>query len=274
MRLEDGAEVESVLYRGDTLCVSSQVGCGVRCPFCASGAHGVLRNLAAEELHAQHALVSARLAEEGAPPIVRLTVSGSGEPLHNDDAVRAFVAACHPRTPVSLTTSGAPLVRLARWIAPPPEGPFHNGLTVSVHAGTEATRARLVPKGPALEPLFALLAREVPRTSARRRKKLALAYLCLEGVNDGDDEIDAFVARARPLGLAVHLYAHNEVPGSTLRGVDRARYEAIYARMTAAGLRVRMSSRARLEANGGCGTLVALRAPSARSTRARRGSTG
>jgi 23S rRNA (adenine2503-C2)-methyltransferase len=261
VRLADGAEVESVLYRGDTLCVSSQVGCGVRCPFCASGAHGVARNLSVDELHAQHTLVASRLAAEGCAPIVRLTVSGSGEPLHNDDAVRAFVGACHPRTPVSVTTSGAPLARLAWWIAPPSDGPFHNGLTISVHAGTETTRARLVPKGPALEPLFALLAREVPRASGRRRKKLALAYLCLEGVNDGDDEIDAFVSRARPLGLTVHLYAHNAVPTSPLRGVTRARYEAIYARMRAAGLAVRMSAQARLEANGGCGTLVALRAP-------------
>jgi 23S rRNA (adenine2503-C2)-methyltransferase len=57
----------------------------------------------------------------------------------------------------------------------------------------------------------------------------------------------------------VHLYAYNPVPTSAHRGVSRARYEEIYARLTGAGLRVRMSSQARLEHNGGCGTLVALR---------------
>ncbi len=259
MRLErDGAEVESVLYRGDTLCVSSQVGCGVRCPFCASGARGVARNLDLSELEAQLARVDARLDEEGCGPVKRVTVSGSGEPLHNHDAVRAFVDGCRARAPASLTTSGAPLARLEEWLAPPPRGPLHNGLTISVHAGTEATRARLVPKGPSLDALFELLGRAVPAMSGRRRKKLALAYLCIEGDNDADDELDAFVARVRPLEVRVHLYAHNPVPTSTHRGVPRARYEQIYARLAAQGLAVRMSSRARLEPNGGCGTLVAL----------------
>lgn len=259
VRLADGAEVESVLYRGDTLCVSSQVGCGVRCPFCASGAGGVARSLSLEELVGQLEVVEALLRAEGGSPIARVTVSGSGEPLHNHIAVRAFVDAMRLRAPASLTTSGAPLARLEQWLAPPPEGPLHNGLTLSVHAGTEPTRARLVPKGPSLAALFEVLGRAVPRTSARRRKKLALAYLCLAGENDGDDEVDAFVARAAPLGLAVHLYAHNPVPTSGHRGVERARYEAIYERMRGRGLVVRMSSRARLEPNGGCGTLVALR---------------
>lgn len=253
VRLADGAVVESVLYRGDTLCVSSQVGCGVRCPFCASGADGVARNLRLEELFAQRDLVAA----ESGQPIKRVTVSGSGEPLHNHEAVAAFVDACRDATPASLTTTGAPLARLAEWLAP--GGPRHNGLTISVHAGTEAVRARLVPKGPALTPLFALLNDAIPRASHKRRKKIALAYLVIEGENDGDAELDAFASLARPLGLFVHLYAYNPVPTSAHRGVDRARYEAIYARLVARDLRVRMSSKARTEDNGGCGTLVALR---------------
>jgi 23S rRNA (adenine2503-C2)-methyltransferase len=254
VRLEaDGALVESVLYRGDTLCVSSQVGCGVRCPFCASGAQGVARNLSLEEMLAQRALAESRTGR----PLVRLTVSGSGEPLHNHDAVSALVERCRLACPASVTTTGSPLHHLARWLAP--DGPRHNGLTISVHAGTEAVRARMVPKGPALGPLFTLLAAALPEASARRRKKIALAYLAIAGENDQDEELDAFAARARPLGLFVHLYAYNPVPTSAHRGVSRARYEAIYARLTGAGLRVRMSSQARLEDNGGCGTLVALR---------------
>ncbi len=249
----DGAAIESVLYRGDTLCVSSQVGCGVRCPFCASGANGVARNLTLDELFAQRDLVAARSDR----PIDRITVSGAGEPLHNHEVVRAFVDACRDTSPTSVTTSGAPLTHLAEWLAP--TGPRHNGLTISVHAGTEAVRARLVPKGPALAPLFALLGDALPRASNKRKKKIALAYLVIEGDNDHDDELDAFAARARPLDLFVHLYAYNPVPTSAHRGVERARYEAIYARLVERGLRVRMSSKARTEDNGGCGTLVALR---------------
>jgi 23S rRNA (adenine2503-C2)-methyltransferase len=88
---------------------------------------------------------------------------------------------------------------------------------------------------------------------------VSLAYLVVSGLNDADGEIDAFLDRAVLLGRDVHLFAYNPVPTSAHAPVPRARYEAIYERMAATGLRVRMSSQARVEANGGCGTLVALR---------------
>lgn len=251
VRLDDGAEVEAVVYRGDTACLSTQVGCGVRCPFCASGANGLARSLGADEMMGVLVALEAR-----GHAIARVTLSGSGEPMHASEACADVVRRCHARrTPASLTTSGGP--KLRAWLdetAPP-----HNGITISVHAGSEAVRARLVPGGPALAPLFAMLEGRVPRLPRKRRKKIALAYLVIEGANDADEELDAFAERALPIGVAVHLYAHNAVPTSPLRGVGRARYEAIYARLVARGLVVRMSSQARLEANGGCGTLVALR---------------
>ncbi len=252
VRLDDGAEVEAVVYRGDTACLSTQVGCGVRCPFCASGAGGLSRSLGADEMMGLLATLEAQ-----GHAIRRVTLSGSGEPMHASDACAEVVRRCHARrTPASVTTSGGPLSRLSTWLAP--GAPPHNGITVSVHAGTEAVRARMVPGGPPLAGLFALLTEHVPTLPRKRRKKIALAYLLIEGANDGDAELDAFGDRAAPLGLAVHLYRHNAVPTSSLRGVPRARYEAIYARLAGRGLVVRMSSQARLEPNGGCGTLVAL----------------
>jgi len=254
VRLTDGAEVEAVVYRGNTACLSTQVGCGVRCPFCASGAKGLSRSLSADELMSVLSLL-----EANGHAIARVTLSGSGEPMHASEACAEVVRRCHARrTPASITTSGGPLPRMSTWLAD--DAPLHNGITISVHAGTEAVRAKMVPGGPPLAGLFELLAERVPKLPRKRRKKIALAYLVIEGGNDADEEIDAFAARARPVGAAVHLYAHNPVPTSTLRGVTRARYEAIYARLVAADLVVRMSSQARIEANGGCGTLVALRA--------------
>ena len=93
----------------------------------------------------------------------------------------------------------------------------------------------------------------------RRRRKTALAYLLMAGENDAPEELDEFCVRVAPLGLRVHLYDYNQLPDGRFRGVSREQYEASYARLRAAGLRVSMSSQARLEANGGCGTLVALR---------------
>ena len=259
VELADGAVVESVLYRGNSLCVSSQVGCAVGCPFCASGANGLSRNLEPGELQGQVEAVDAALEAAGVDlRVLRVTVSGVGEPLHNP-AVPAFIRWCRERsTPASITTSGGPLRRLSEWLGP--EAPHHNGISFSIHAGREPTRARTVPRGPALDPLFELLYERVPALSSSRRKKLALAYLLLSGVNDEDAEIDAFLDRVVPLGLKIHLYRYNPVPTSTQVQTSDTRYREIFARILASGLDVRRSSEARVEDNGGCGTLVALRA--------------
>lgn len=261
VRLRDGARVECVLYRGDTLCVSTQVGCAVSCPFCASGAQGFGRNLEPAELIGQiDAIVALGHRVE------RVTLSGVGEPLHNWAAALELMRSCRERRIApSLTTSGGPLTRLSEALHAP-----HNGLTISVHAGTEPVRAKLVPHAPPLAPLYDLLRNQIPTFTRRRRRKTALAYLVLAGDNDSDAEVDAFIARASPLGIAVHLYAYNPVAASGCARIEPGRYQAIYDRMRGAGLVTRMSSQARIEANGGCGTLVALRpaAPSRTSSAA------
>jgi 23S rRNA (adenine2503-C2)-methyltransferase len=250
LRLRDDSQVEAVLYRGDSLCISSQVGCAVGCPFCASGAKGFGRNLSLDEMHAQVASVRARGAE-----VARVTISGVGEPLHNHGVVGQFIRESHAAgTPVSLTSSGGPLNRLREAFTWP-----HRGLSLSIHAGTQSARAKAVPRGPALEPLFATLAELLPLASARRRRRLALAYLLLEGVNESQDEIEAFVRLAQPLGVKVHLYAYNPVPTSDQARATETRYQEVYRYMCDSGLDVRRSSQARVEANGGCGTLVAIR---------------
>lgn len=248
LELSDQARIEAVLYRGNTLCVSSQVGCAVRCPFCASGANGLGRNLTLDELVGQLSLV-----REAHPEIAYVTISGIGEPLHNFATVASFIDHCRKeRIAPSFTTSGGTTERLADALRWP-----HNGITISVHAGSEDTRKRLVPKAPPLDELFATLAEVVPTLSESRKRKVALAYLLMRAENDSDAEVDAFISRARELGRPVHLYAYNPVDTSASEPVTRARYEEVYARMRAADLVVRMSSQARTEANGGCGTLVA-----------------
>ena len=109
-------------------CASSQVGCAVRCPFCASGANGLGRSLTLAEMIEQVEAVQAL-----GHTLARVTVSGVGEPLHNHHVVQEFVRACHARgLAPSLTTSGGPLPRLREWLHAP-----HNGLTISIHAGSE-----------------------------------------------------------------------------------------------------------------------------------------
>lgn len=251
--LADGGRVEAVIYRGDSLCVSAQVGCAVGCPFCASGAQGLDRPLRFAELCEQVQLAKS-LSEPQDPELVRVTVSGVGEPLHNQGAVEAFCHWCIEQgLSMSITTSGGPLRHLERWVQELP----HRGLTLSVHAGTQKVRDLMVPRGPALDPLFETLAASLRKITNARKKKIALAYLVIKGINDHDDEIDAFIERVKPLALKTHLYRYNPVPTSDLAGVTMERYYEIADRIRARGIQVRRSSQARTRANGGCGTLVA-----------------
>lgn len=247
--LGDGRQVEAVAYGSGTLCLSTQVGCALGCPFCASGRLGLQRNLTLAELHAQLAAARRRNCT-----VERLTLSGIGEPLHNAAVVRAFIADCRSaRLPVSLTTTGSPPEQLRQALSWP-----HNGLMLSLHAGTEATHRRLVPHGPDWNALWAVLAESLPTLSRRQRRRVGINYLLLAGENDQDAEFAALVARLRPWPeLTVHLLVCNPVAGSGMRSPAPERIDAIHALLRDCGINVRRANRWRIQAEGGCGTLVA-----------------
>jgi len=246
--LQDGLQVEAVWYGSGTLCLSTQAGCALACPFCASGRQGLRRNLSAEELELQVQFCR----RQGIEP-QRLTLSGIGEPLQNLDNVTLFIRRCREgRLPVSLTTTGAPLSRLPNLLAQP-----HNGLMLSLHAGTEDCYRRLVPNGPGPTALRELLISVWSHLSGRRRRKLGVNYLLLAGENDQPSELAALVAWLRPFPeLTLHLLGCNPVPGSPFRSpVETAANEA-YRWLRQQGVNVRRANRWRRQTTGGCGTLL------------------
>ncbi len=246
--LDDGLQVEAVWYGSGTLCLSSQAGCGMGCPFCASGRNGLQRNLRLEELHLQ----LDRCRQAGVEPR-RLTLSGIGEPLQNLAAVSSFVADCRRRKlPVSVTTTGAPLASLKDLLKLP-----HNGLMLSLHAGTDRVYRRLVPSGPGLALLHRQLEEVWPELSRRQRRRLGANYLLLEGVNDHYEELSALVAWLRPFPeMTLHLLFCNPVAGSAYRSPERSEGDRVYRFLCQSGLHVRRANRWRQQLEGGCGTLV------------------
>ncbi|HXV20549.1 MAG TPA: radical SAM protein [Desulfuromonadales bacterium] len=247
--LTDGLAVEAVWYGSGTLCISSQVGCALGCPFCASGFGGLRRSLSTDELFLQ--LETAR--KRGAVP-QRVTVSGIGEPLHNPQAVAVFVEECRRQgLPVSLTTTGSPLTLLQEFLHLP-----HNGLMLSLHAGTAATHRRLVPRGPDLDALWSLLEEALPALSRRRRRKIGINYLLLAGCNDSPAELSALAERLRHQPeLTLHLLTCNPVAGSPFVSPPPPVVDAVHGFLTARGLNIRRPNRWRTLAEGGCGTLLA-----------------
>ncbi|MEW6221187.1 MAG: radical SAM protein [Thermodesulfobacteriota bacterium] len=263
VRLADGLLVEAVFYGTGTLCLSTQAGCAMGCPFCAAGRGGFARNLSQEELAAQ---VSAA-RQRGYEP-ARLTLSGMGEPLANPAAVIPFLVEQHRQgLPVSLTTTGRPLSQLAAFLRLP-----HNGLMLSMHSADAVTHRRLVPAGPDFAALWDLLAACWPLLSRRQRRRLGASYLLLAGVNDRDQDLVALKDRLQPFReLTVHLLLPNPVPASPFRPSPASVVAHWHQALRGRGIHVRRANCWRRERTGGCGTLFLRERPAAVLEKAQEG---
>ncbi len=238
-------------------CVSTQVGCGVRCAFCASGREGLVRNLTAGEMVAQ-ALRLRALARARGLHLGGLVFMGMGEPLHNTDAL--LVALTNLLSPwggewgpsaVTISTVGVVegLERLRR------EGPAVN-VALSLHAPDDATRARIVPLAPRLPPVIDLVAAAGDYARSTRRF-VTVSYVLLDGVNDAPEQADLLTALLRGSGVThVNLIPWNEVPGLGFRASPPERAQAFFERVRASGMPVHLRRARGVEAAAACGQLA------------------
>lgn len=214
LALADGARVECVSMRMPrrlTFCVSSQVGCALKCSFCATGLMGLKRNLGAEEIIAQ--VVAMGDFHRWQDDRFNIVFMGMGEPLANYDAVLEAIRILHEGRGLNLgarriTVSTSGLVPQIRKLAG--EG-LQVGLAISLHATEDALRDQLVPvnrRWPLRELLDA--AREYGERSGRR---ITIEYTLLAGVNDRPEDADRLSAIARELPSKINLIPYNPVPG-------------------------------------------------------------
>ena len=257
LRLGDEREVESVFIPDTpamTFCVSTQVGCAMRCGFCLTGRMGLLRNLTAGEIAAQVRVMAHDLGLAGRR--FNIVLMGMGEPLHNYDetmkALRMLAADCglavNPRR-VTLSTVGVlpALERLAKEQLMP-------NLAVSLHATTEELRDRLVPVSRRYG--LADLIAACRRFPAPRRDRITFEYVLLRDVNDGLADARRLAALLRGIRSKVNLIPLNEAPGIPYRRPSDARVDR-FAR-TLAERRVTVSvrrSRGR-DIRAACGQLI------------------
>ena len=218
LELGDGSRVECVSMRTPkrlTFCLSSQVGCALKCSFCATGLMGLKRNLRPSEIVAQ----VVRMGDFHAWRDDRFNIvfMGMGEPLANMQAVLQAVRILHdPRglnlgaRRITVSTSGlVPQIQALAEIGLP------LGLAVSLHATTDALRDELVPVNRRW-PIHTLLdaARDY---GARTGRRVTLEYTLLGGVNDGIDDADRLARFARELPSKVNIIPYNPVPGLSWR---------------------------------------------------------
>jgi 23S rRNA (adenine2503-C2)-methyltransferase len=246
LRIAGGHEVEAVYIpeedRG-TLCISSQVGCTLTCPFCHTGTQKLVRNLSAAEIVGQILVCRDDLGEwpkPGERPAERRLLSnivlmGMGEPLYNFEAVRdAMLVAMDneglslSRRRITLSTSGI-VPNIARW-----GEEAATMLAISLHATTDELRDMLVPinrKWP-LDELFAAL-RAYPRLSNAER--ITFEYVMLKDVNDSDADAKRLVRLIAGIPAKINLIPFNSWPGAPYQRSDWDRIEAFAEIVNRAG---------------------------------------
>lgn len=233
--------------RGATLCVSTQVGCPVACPFCASGLLGLSRNLAAHEIVEQYL----RGAELG--PLSRSVVMGIGEPLLNFANVRAALEAVAAglglgARKITLSTVGFP-ERLRR-IAPT-KPPFQ--LAISLHTPFDDERDELVPamRGTPIEDVLSAGDHWFEETG----REVTYEYVLLGGTNDTDAHAEALVERLLGRRCTVNLIPFNPVDESAFARPDPYAVSEFQRTLARVGLVATVRWSRGVEADAACGQL-------------------
>jgi len=267
-RLGDGALVESVLMHyppragsreRHTLCISSQAGCAVGCPFCATGELGFTRDLTTAEIVDQVRHAARRLAADG-KRLTNIVYMGMGEPLLNLDRVLASVEALNdPRRfglgarHITVSTSGVvPGIRRLTALGP------QFTLAVSLHAARDALRDVLVPlnrRWPVAEVVAA--ARDHARATGRR---ISYEVTMIGGVNDTPADAEAMVDLLRGDHAHVNLIPMNPVAHTPWQASPMPVIEAFAATLTGAGIATTIRRNRGQEVGAACGQLAAERA--------------
>lgn len=251
-RLADGNCIETVLMRyrhGNSVCISSQVGCAMGCVFCASTIGGRVRNLTAGEILDQVVFTQ----KDSGLPISNIVLMGIGEPLDNYDNVRRFLTLVnHPAglnigmRHISLSTCG-----LVKGIDRLAEEDLQLTLSVSLHAPDDETRARLMPVDRAfgVDALFAACRRYFERTGRR----ISYEYALIDGVNDTPHHAALLCDRLAGTVAHVNLIPLNHVEGSPL--VPSTRVAAFQKQLERRGLTATVRRRLGSDIDASCGQL-------------------
>ncbi|MGN7612178.1 23S rRNA (adenine(2503)-C(2))-methyltransferase RlmN [Magnetococcales bacterium HHB-1] len=216
--LDDQQAIETVYIpeedRG-TLCISSQAGCSLNCPFCHTGTQGFARNLTASEIVMQVITARSVLAKRD-KRITNLVLMGMGEPLYNYDhvaqAVKIFLddsGLAIGRRKITLSTVGVPplLSKVGKELGV--------NLAISLHAATDDLRNRLVPLNRKYD--LAALRQAVLNYPLKGRRRITWEYVMLAGINDRREDALAFIHLLRHIPSKINLIPFNPWPGTPFK---------------------------------------------------------
>ena len=252
--LADGNAVETVVMQykhGNTVCVSSQVGCRQGCAFCASTIGGLVRSLKPSEILDE--VLFSQL--DSGLPISNIVLMGIGEPLDNFDNVMRFLELVnHPKgmnigmRHISLSTCG--LIERFEDLA---DRDLQLTLSVSLHAPDDETRSRIMPanRGRGVEKLMDACRRYYERTGRR----ISFEYAMIDGVNDTEYHARLLAKEARSLAAHVNLIPLNHVEERQFKPSTSGHMKAFIKILEDAGVNVTVRRRLGSDVDASCGQL-------------------
>ena len=254
-----GLAIESVFMKysyGNTLCVSSQIGCKMGCSFCASALGGFVRDLTAGEMMGQ-VLAAERQAGE---PVSHIVLMGMGEPFDNYENVSRFLRMLHDPAGRNMswrhmTVSTSGLIPVMKRFAE--DFPQVN-LAISLHRIDDAGRSTIMPvnrRYPVADLLDA--AREYTEKTGRR---ITFEYALIRNENDRPEDVKQLCRALRGMLCHVNLIPLNEVKETGLSGSSRRRAGEIAAELEKAGIPATVRRELGSEIDGACGQLRLRRA--------------
>jgi 23S rRNA (adenine2503-C2)-methyltransferase len=265
-RLHDGALVESVLMRYEkriTVCISSQAGCGMACPFCATGQGGLTRNLSTAEI-VEQVRAAARVAADGGlgggpGRLSNVVFMGMGEPLANYRRVLAALRRMITPTPEGFGLSRRSITVSTVGLVPAINRLAHENLdvtlAVSLHAPDDDLRDTLVPVNTRWKVAEVLAAAD--GYAARTGRRYSIEYAMIRDVNDHEWRADLLGDLLAPRLAHVNLIPLNPTPGSQWDASPKHVEREFVRRLEARGVPVTVRDTRGRDIDGACGQLAA-----------------
>lgn len=274
-KLFDGALVESVLMRYPdraTMCVSSQAGCGMACPFCATGMGGLQRNMSTAEI-VEQVVAGARSLARGEVPggpgrVSNVVFMGMGEPLANYKAVVGAVRRLTDPSPAGLGMSARGVTVSTVGLVPRIHQLADEGIPVtlalSLHAPDDELRNELVPINTRFS--VAETVEAAWSYAARTKRRVSIEYAMMRGINDQAHRADLLADVLNSYGpqdsarwgwVHVNLIPLNPIEGSKWTASDPADEREFVRRLEAKGIPTTVRDTRGREIDGACGQLAA-----------------
>ena len=254
LQLADGNCIETVLMRyhyGNTVCVSTQVGCAMGCRFCASTQAGRVRDLTSGEIAAEIYTAQKDTRER----VSHIVLMGIGEPLHNFDNVMDFldIISCPEGVNIGMRNISLSTCGLVPKIDQLAEKKLQLTLSISLHAPTNQIRSSMMPVNDAY-PVEQLI-QTVRRYQETTGRRVSFEYSMVRGVNDSDICAKQLADLIRGMGAHVNLIPINPVDGSPYSATDAANVRRFQQKLESLGVNATVRRRLGSEISAACGQL-------------------